>query len=671
MKLRLQLMIPPLVAVAMMVLLASLAWTAIRILQGNIENFGRRDLRHLIALEEGRGLLVQANSTAYRLISWLGQYQDTDIPKESKAIDDQIGFAKADLDEVISLLDSGDNSREILVELKGMLTQYHKRISQALDLGQSDVASGAGLMKSADKLFVVIDQKMAELLTTQQRQVWDTINETQKRSNETKRFGLILLTIAVFSAILLAIRLARRITRQLGAEPTIVTQLVHDVAKGDLQVRIDTNQRDFHSGSLLGSFQLMVLQLTEVVRNISGISKKIAQSAFQMKTMSSQIEDSNHLIQKDMQDVHHKSKRVQHVSARVVELIDQATLRINESRIQGAAGLKTVQENIVDMTKTMSHINAAEINMRQLSESAEQINHIIDSIASIAAQTNLLSLNAAIEAARAGETGRGFAVVAGEVRKLANLTSDATQEITDIVSSLTAKITQAHDTLHGVSESAHNSSLKSEKTGQAIERMVNYGEQNAQGNLDITNATREQMNEIETLCISLDSLFNALSKISSRVDITQEIGDELYREAEMVMQHVSYFNFAQELPVRNMKENRDAPRVERTLLVGMMNGKDSIELLAIDFSMTGLHLKSAKKLPVTQKDRIRLSIKLPMETFEQYQQSPGYEVDATIVWYQSLNGAHHYGARFENITHELKARIKQSSEFFQSACEYS
>ncbi|WP_425274832.1 methyl-accepting chemotaxis protein [Pseudomonas aegrilactucae] len=97
-------------------------------------------------------------------------------------------------------------------------------------------------------------------------------------------------------------------------------------------------------------------------------------------------------------------------------------------------GSQVVQQAVQIIETISTDLNEAALNLNAVSEQSDVIAAIVQTIRAIADQTNLLALNAAIEAARAGEQGRGFAVVADEVRSLAARTSQATLQITDVVS---------------------------------------------------------------------------------------------------------------------------------------------------------------------------------------------------------------------------------------------
>ena len=112
------------------------------------------------------------------------------------------------------------------------------------------------------------------------------------------------------------------------------------------------------------------------------------------------------------------------------DMTDKAIESVNHGKVI-IEDLNKQSDTIIQLANELGH------DIENVKRRSDDIEHIIDTINEISAQTNLLSLNASIEAARAGEHGRGFSVVADEIRKLANQSMEAANEIKNIVDNIT------------------------------------------------------------------------------------------------------------------------------------------------------------------------------------------------------------------------------------------
>ena len=186
--------------------------------------------------------------------------------------------------------------------------------------------------------------------------------------------------------------------------------------------------------------------------------------------------------------------------------------------------MKTISENTNNLAQTIS----------SLSESSEDIGRILTVINDIADQTNLLALNAAIEAARAGEAGRGFAVVADEVRKLAERTSQATNEISAIINTFQQESDSAAKNMATTSKSIDDGSNKVEKTLSDFKDVVE-GINNANNDIvSITSMVDRQNNSIQDVTNNTGSINAGITQSNVAIlEVTKTIDHLQHKTSDL------------------------------------------------------------------------------------------------------------------------------------------
>lgn len=241
---------------------------------------------------------------------------------------------------------------------------------------------------------------------------------------------------------------------------------------GDLTQRLESDRKD-EIGSLALAFNDFAEKQANLIRQTKVAMNEFLDKMQFMESYMGSLRDSTKNQQKENSLVTDAMEHMSTATNEVAEIATQTTDKTNATGTLAKQGQSIVSESLNFITNITDSIDATSTVILDLDGKSQNINSVSDSISEIAAQTNLLSLNAAIEAARAGQSGRGFAVVADEVRNLAIKTQELTQQITSSIEDLNQGSANAVTVMQQSLADSQTLRAKANESGEALSAITN------------------------------------------------------------------------------------------------------------------------------------------------------------------------------------------------------
>lgn len=395
----------------------------------------------------------------------------------------------------------------------------------------AEAATNADKLKSLRKLLSSMKEKTTGQFTS-------SISETVESSKSAGRIALAIAVCVVITLLVISLVISKSITSSINEVTASLKEM--SSGAGDLTKRINYPGYD-EIRYLVKYFNAFVEKLHSSFADVSQDVSGLAQVAARLTNSSGQnlgrINEQAHAISAMRSSIEELMKSVNEIA----EFAGNASSQALDASNAAARGKETLSANVATISTLAEEVRSAANVVNRFEEFSTDVGKLLNTIQTVAEQTNLLALNAAIEAARAGEHGRGFAVVADEVRGLAVRTRQATEEIHKVIGELRSVSASAVTAMQGSVERANRGVEATAASGEVLNSILNNVETISSINEQIAAATQEQSATFAHVSEHVNGIYHNTQLVTSSTNELDEISRDIGHISEALRKIAGQF----------------------------------------------------------------------------------------------------------------------------------